>query len=431
MKIKKFACKKNRHAKKRKSTWWSPAINDSDFYIGLKSRKSQRSIAHSAGEHQRLGSKRRRCEAGKIPESLDDSTKTAPFFCALCRRTFTTVRRLVMHARSSHRTGNDVVIRRRPSYRCRQCRSRFTSSMRLGRHRLTAHRRRIGSQSLLAAPDRHRYSCTYCPASFSWYSCLSGHVRRQHGDQGPGYRSAMVGCWRCRRQFPSTSTLNGHTGSDHAARAFGCRLCGRTFEHAYSLQFHARRPHPPSVLDPKGSKIKSRNRHPSRFRRRPISLRKRVLLPVGGAGDWPAVSMLVPRRRMSNESDFSDRLDFRGEVVQKSLRCPLCPGRSEVFGWYTTLSAHKSYRHGVPPIRRYGCSACKRSFATAGDLLRHRAVRNAVRGAAKKGGAKYACRLCSFECKSWKRALRHEKKHSLRKTPLMKSPKTRKHPSNY
>ena len=147
---------------------------------------------------------------GKEKESLS-------FSCDMCKKEFTTQKRLVIHMRTH--TGE------RP-FHCKQCGNQYTSRSSLYVHCRVVHEGRRCVQKGV-------FLCNVCSKSFATKQCLDVHVRTHTGEK-PHV------CNICNRAFAQRASLVHHTASHTDSRPFSCSHCDKAFRRRETLIVHIR-----------------------------------------------------------------------------------------------------------------------------------------------------------------------------------------------
>ncbi|KAI5718090.1 hypothetical protein M8J77_016077 [Diaphorina citri] len=173
----------------------------------------------------------------EMSEPQEDRSKTHPFFCYICKRSYTKKRSLNRHFQVAHtnyekfpceictktfQTKNSLkqhyVLHKPHSFNCDQCDKTFNRKDALASHKL------IHS-------DKKSFLCPYCPKSFFQKQSLHTHLIQHKGDKS-------YECGVCGKCFYEKSTLNRHYLSHSGERKYSCYICNMSFIQKNHLDKH-------------------------------------------------------------------------------------------------------------------------------------------------------------------------------------------------
>lgn len=172
-----------------------------------------------------------------LSEPPEDRGKTHPFFCYICKRSYTKKRSLNRHFQVAHtnyekfaceicsktfQTKNSLkahyVLHKPHSFQCNQCEKTFNRKDALASHKL------IHS-------EKKSFLCPYCPKSFFQKQSLHTHLIQHKGDRS-------FECGVCGKSFYERSTLNRHYLSHSGERKYSCHICNMSFIQKNHLDKH-------------------------------------------------------------------------------------------------------------------------------------------------------------------------------------------------
>ncbi|XP_060602828.1 uncharacterized protein LOC132755907 [Ruditapes philippinarum] len=188
---------------------------------------------------------------GKLKEHLILHNESSIFECNVCCAGFTTVGFLSAHLKEHFKK----------SYECHSCHWRFTTGQKLKQHtdggcRSVSLISYDDKNDLDAGLDNVTFSCNVCLSEVTGLKNLRKHLSSDHDKQ-----FGINDCVLCNKQFSVTSLFNRHMLC-HKSR-YSCPYCPKTFSEKSNLFFYHLKSHRnlsefPYVCDICGKKFKSK-----------------------------------------------------------------------------------------------------------------------------------------------------------------------------
>ncbi|CAG0898340.1 unnamed protein product [Cyprideis torosa] len=252
--------------------------------------------------------RKRRRPSVKTPEQ-EEADKIYP--CPDCDKKFSTKRSLEFH-QVEHSTDG-------PRLTCSQCPKTFFHEAKLTKHVRNCHR-----------PGG--WACDECGATYKSRLGLSEHKERHKG--------LSRKCPHCGVVFHTLLVLKNHIRNQHTDRQpILCDICGRTFKHQHSLNYHTQVAHEPS-------------------------------------GNFKCE--MCPQKTFHTAIHLRDHQKRHGQTWL--LQCASC---GQQFKTVSGLRKHEVSHTGVRP---FACHKCEKTYLSQGDLNKHLRVH--------AGDRRYKCTLC-------------------------------------
>ena len=141
--------------------------------------------------------------------SSDEHTKTKPYSCNICAKTFTSNNDLKRHQR---------VHNGEKPYKCEVCDKGFTQ-----KGNLTKHSRFHSGEK--------PYKCDVCGKGFAQKDNLKSHLRSHSGEKP--YK-----CDICDMAFSHRGSLKSHSLSHTGEKPYSCNICDKSFVSINGLKYH-------------------------------------------------------------------------------------------------------------------------------------------------------------------------------------------------
>lgn len=262
----------------------------------------------------------------KSEENTKLSDETQTFMCAVCGRSFATVKRLNVHSKSheKHR------------FQCDQCAMSFVRSSELKTH-------------MRGHTGERPFQCEICSKCFTQSSALYTHHRVHSGER-------PFSCTICQKRFKQSSARKRHEALHSGEKPFMCTVCGKSFVTADGLQVHAK------MHEAKLPKIKKRPLRPPKPIRVKTTKVEPELGPNGYYGDLP-YPCEVCRKTFAKACTLW--MHSKIHTGEKNFKCDQCP---KAFAQGANLKRHKLSHTGKRPFQ---CFECTKWFAKQETLDAH------------------------------------------------------------